>query len=81
MPVAATPKEPQMPAIHDATSEEALHRSAIATLAEETGRPVPVVKEAYEREYADLKSTARVKDYLALFASKRAKQTLARGHS
>ncbi len=61
------------------SQEEALHHMAISALADETQQPVPLVKEVYEREYAELKSTARVKDYLPLFAARRAKKTLGRG--
>jgi hypothetical protein len=60
------------------TDEEALNAETIATLAEETGEPLPVVKEIFQQEYAHLKAMARLTDYLVLFATRRTKDALAR---
>jgi hypothetical protein len=65
--------------LYEDSNEEALHRQAISALADETRQPVTVVTEVYEREYAELKASARVKDYLPLFAARRARKTLGRG--
>jgi hypothetical protein len=45
-------------------------------LAEEIHQPVANVRTVYEREFARLKSNATVKDYLALLASRRAREKL-----
>ena len=58
------------------SDEPAKHRDAIEALAEELSRPVSEVKDAYESEFARLKQGARVTDYLALFASRRAREAL-----
>jgi hypothetical protein len=58
------------------SDEPAKHRDAIEALAEELSFPVSEVKDAYESEFARLKQTARVTDYLALFASRRAREAL-----
>lgn len=60
------------------SDEPAKHREAIEALAHELSRPVSDVKDAYESEFARLKATARVTDYLALFASRRAREVLGR---
>jgi hypothetical protein len=60
------------------TNEEALKADTIAVLAEETGEPLPVVKEIYEEQYARLKSRARISDYLVLLATRRTRDALAR---
>jgi hypothetical protein len=54
---------------------------AIASLAEETQRPLPVVKKVYDAEFARLKDGARITDYLVLFASRRARDALAQHRS
>lgn len=59
------------------SDEPAKHREAIEALAEELSRPVSEVKDAYESEFARLKQGARVTDYLALFASRKAREALA----
>jgi hypothetical protein len=54
---------------------------AIASLVEETQRPLPIVKEVYDAEFARLKAGARITDYLVLLASRRARDTLAQHRS
>jgi alanine dehydrogenase len=61
------------------SDEPAKHRDAIEALAEELSRPVSEVKDAYESEFARLKQGARVTDYLALFASRKAREALVGG--
>jgi hypothetical protein len=60
------------------SDEPAKHRKAIEALATELSCPVSEVEDAYESEFARLKETARVTDYLALFASRRAREVLVR---
>jgi hypothetical protein len=62
-------------------TEEALHREAIEALAVEIRQPVANVKSIYESEFFRLKSDARVLDYLALFASRRAREALLSKHA
>jgi hypothetical protein len=58
------------------SAEPAKHREAIEALAEELSRPMEEIKDVYESEFARLKQTARVTDYLALFASRRVREAL-----
>jgi hypothetical protein len=60
------------------TKGEALTADTIAALAEETHQPLTVVRKIYEEQYARLKSTARISEYLVLFAVRRTKDVLAR---
>jgi hypothetical protein len=68
--------EPLVDLDRNDSDEPAKHRDAIEALAEELSRPVSEVKDAYESEFARLKQGARVTDYLALFASRRAREAL-----
>jgi hypothetical protein len=58
--------------------QESIHRDAIAELAKVTHRPTPIVARIFEEQFARLKSQARVKDYLVLFASRRTRELLSR---
>jgi len=60
------------------SDQEASNADAIAALAEETHQPLPVVEEIFKEQYARLKATARISDYLALFAARRTRDALAR---
>ena len=60
------------------SDEPAKHRDVIEALAQELSCPLSEAKDAYESELARLKQTAKVTDYLALFASRRAREALAR---
>ena len=62
--------------LYDDSKEEALHLFAIEALAEEIQQSVDTVKTVYERELALLKAEARVKNYLALFTSRRTREML-----
>ena len=64
----------------DGSDSDELAKHAIEALAEELSCPVSEVKDAYESEFARLKQTARVTDYLALFASRRAREALVGRH-
>ena len=57
-------------------NEDAIHADAIASLAKETHKPLPVVKRVFEAEYARLKADARITDYLMLFTSKHTRDAL-----
>ena len=70
-----------MGSLYQDDEEEALHRDAIEALAQEVRQPVANVKTIYESEFVRLKSDARVHDYLALFASRRTRETLLRKHA
>ena len=62
----------------DPTRDEALKANAIAALAEETRQPLAVVTEIFDEEYARLATTARIADYVVLFATRRARDVLAK---
>jgi len=70
-----------MPIRRSGRDEEVANIDAIASLAEETQRPLPIVKEIYDAEFARLKDGARITDYLVLFASRRARDALAQHQS
>ena len=53
--------------------EEALHHAVVRALAQEIHQPVERVTTVYEGELARLRSNAKVKDYLVLLASRRAR--------
>ena len=57
-------------------TEEVIHADAIASLAKETHKPLPVVRRVFEAEYARLKANARITDYLMLFTSKHTRDVL-----
>jgi len=65
-----------MPTPYEDPDEEALHQSVVNALAQEIRLPIANVKIVYEMEFARLKSSAKVKDYLALLASRRAREKL-----
>jgi Protein of unknown function (DUF3562) len=65
-----------MPIQRSGLDEEVANLDAITSLAEETHRPLPIVKRIYDAEFARLKAEATVTDYLVLFASRRARDAL-----
>ena len=67
-----------MQALYDSLDERALSLGAIQALVDETELPFWEVRRIYEREFARLKGSARVKDYLVVLASKRARESLSR---
>jgi alanine dehydrogenase len=70
-----------MQGLYEDQHEEPLHELAIEELAHEVDQPIATVKAVYEGEYARLKSDAKITDYLALFASRRTRETLLRRHA
>jgi hypothetical protein len=58
------------------TDGEVSNAGAIAALAQETNQPLPVVEAIFEEQYARLKASARITDYLVLFATRRARDAL-----
>jgi hypothetical protein len=52
------------------------HDAVITSIAQEVHYPVPIVKRIYEDEFARLQATARVTDYVILFASRRTRDRL-----
>jgi Protein of unknown function (DUF3562) len=67
--------------LYNDSDEQANSLGAIEALAQETNRPFAEVKQVYEVELAQLKSYARITDYLLLFASRRARARLSRSAS
>jgi hypothetical protein len=57
-------------------NEEAVNEDAITTIAQEMHYPLPIVKRVYEAEFARLKASARITDYLVLFAARRTRDAL-----
>jgi hypothetical protein len=53
--------------------------TAVQTLADEIHQPVETVQVVYEREFIALQASARIKDYVALFAGRRTREVLQRG--
>lgn len=65
-----------MNGLYDTSAEADVHADAIDSLAEETHLPADVVRDVYERVLVQLKPDARVKDFLVLFAVRRAREAL-----
>lgn len=59
-------------------NEESANQDAITNIAQEMHTPLPIVKRVYEAEFARLKASARITDYLVLFAARRTRAALAR---
>jgi hypothetical protein len=70
-----------MRGLYENQDEETLHQRAIEELAEEVDQPIAGVRTIYEGELARLRSGAKITDYLALFASRRARETLLLKHA
>ena len=68
-----------MTKLSDTGSEQAKNLEIIAALARETRRPLDEVKQVYEVELARLTKSARISDYIRLFASRSTKALLAQG--
>jgi hypothetical protein len=60
------------------TDDAKRQRDAIAALADESGHPIGLVAEIYRAELARLKESARVHDFLPLFAARRTRDALSR---
>jgi Mg2+-importing ATPase len=65
-----------MQTLYDDAVDEALHQSAMDSLARELRIPVDQVKPAYVEALGQLKADVAVTDYLPLFASRRARMIL-----
>jgi len=65
-----------MRSLYENQEEETLHLRAIEELAREFHQPIAGVRAVYEGEFARLKSGARITEYIALFATRRARETL-----
>lgn len=63
--------------VHDKANYEAASVTVIKMIAAETKRPFAEVKRVYDEEFARLKSSARVTDYLVVFATRRTRSALA----
>jgi hypothetical protein len=61
------------------TDPKAALALAVQSLADEIHQPVETVQVVYERELVALQATARIKDYVALFAGRRTREVLQRG--
>ena len=57
-------------------SEQVSNEHVISTIADETHKPVPLVKQIYEEEFTYLRATARIVEYVALFATRHTKEIL-----
>jgi len=62
--------------IYESQEERDQHEHAMEALAEELHREVGEVQQVYERALLDLKSDAKVKDYLVLFVARRTRALL-----
>jgi hypothetical protein len=67
-----------MQSLYKDQNDEALHQPAIEKLARNISRPIARVKAVYEDEYARLKISAKVTDFVGVFASRRARDKLLR---
>ena len=65
--------------LYDNEKERKQHESVILHLSREVGVPVEAVTRLYELELWKLKGTARVKDYLIVFAARRVKEAIREG--
>jgi uncharacterized protein DUF3562 len=52
------------------------HDAIISSIAQDVHYPLPIVKRIYEDEFSRLQATARVTDYVVLFASRRTRDRL-----
>lgn len=57
-------------------NEDEINRDAISSIAQEMHCPLPEVTQIYESEFARLKASARITDYLVLFAARRTRDAL-----
>ena len=67
-----------MTGLYEDEREKSQHDSAIRTLARELGLPMMEIGAIYEGALKELKKTARIKEYLAIFASRQVKDLLQR---
>ena len=65
--------------LYESAAEASVHEDAIESLVEEKQLPEDVVRSVYEKELEQLKPGARVKDFLVLFAVRKARNALRSG--
>ena len=65
-----------MPSAPSASSSSSSTARDVIALAEKTHTPVALVKTLYDREVAALEAQARIKNFIAVLASKRVKRDL-----
>ena len=63
------------------TDSDAALALAVQAIADEIHQPVETVQAVYERELVVLHAAARIKDYVPLFAGRRTREVLQRGHA
>lgn len=61
-------------------NEDAINKDTITSIALEMHYPLPVVTQVFEAEFARLKASARITDYLVLFAARRTRDALLSRH-
>jgi Protein of unknown function (DUF3562) len=64
--------------VSDHADDETTSIAISEMIATETHRPFDEVKHVFDDEFARLKASARVTDYLVLFATRRTRDSLAR---
>jgi hypothetical protein len=62
-------------------NKNAFNDDAISNIAQEMHYPLPVVRRVYETEFERLKSSARITDYLVVFAVRRTRDALLARHA
>jgi hypothetical protein len=67
----------ERPEAPESAPSHAANKEAIAELVSLTGRPEAEVTRVFAAEYARLRSTARITDYLVLFAFRRTRDVFA----
>jgi len=60
--------------LYDNHIEWKQHESAMQGLARELGMPMADISQAYENALKELKSQARIKDFLSVFACRRVRE-------
>jgi Protein of unknown function (DUF3562) len=65
-----------MQPLYSDQKEQALHQRAIERLARKVDLPVARVKSVYEGEYAQLKTEAKILNFIGVFANRRAHDIL-----
>jgi uncharacterized protein (DUF2126 family) len=63
--------------LYDNDFEWKQHESAMQGLARELGMPIADINQAYENALKELKSQARIKDFLSVFACRKVRELAA----
>ena len=77
----STDPDPNEDATNPDPNEDAINQGAITSIAQEMHYPLPVVKRVYQTEFEHLKASARITDYLVLFAVRRTRDALLARHT